>query len=203
MGMIYIEYISRRRDVDIATFHRVANASQAGWGDSYAEDRLVLNLGRTWRLGPEPEYIGVWYSPGAGLERLDGWDEIFRGGSVSHLERPFHDVARIDAAGCYVPLSEPVAARDGVYYAEFLRPVGDSGAITEFFALRAAQRPALPLLLLAQRIGRLAPEPGGLAIWRLPNLAALSEIAEDLDDVDQPVALVTAGVYHDLGQEIL
>ncbi|MCC6626247.1 MAG: hypothetical protein IT340_02475 [Chloroflexi bacterium] len=203
MALVYIEYISRRPEIDIAEFHRVATTSQEGWGDAHAADRLLLNLGRTWRLGPEPEYLGVWYTPTADLERLDAWDHLFRSGTVNHLERPFHGVARIDAAGCYLPLREPIAARHGVYYAEFFRPTAGVPIIAGWYGERADRRPDQPLLLLATRIGRLAPEPGGIAIWRLPNLAALTGIATDLDGLTQPLELVAAGVYHDLGQEIL
>jgi hypothetical protein len=203
MGLIYIEYISRRHDVDIAEFHRVATTSQEGWGDAHGEDRLLLNLGRTWRLGPEPEYLGVWHSPAAGLERLDAWDHLFRSGAVHHLERPFHRVARIETAGCYRPLREPIAARGGIYYAEFFQPTGDDAAIGDLYTTRAGQHEAATLLLLARRIGRLAPAPGGVAIWRLPCLAGLADIAEELDGRRVPIALSGAGAYHDLGQEIL
>ena len=55
MGLVYIEYISRRAGVDLASFHAGATAGQEGWDDYYGEDRLILSAGRTWRLGPEPE----------------------------------------------------------------------------------------------------------------------------------------------------
>jgi len=203
MGLIYIEYISRRPEVDIPTFHRLVNQGQAGWDDAYAEDQLVLNVGRTWRLGPEPEYFAVWYTPTAGLERLDDWDRIFRGGDVDHLERPFHQVARIDVAGCYRPLLEPVRARDGAYYAEFFRATAELDRVRAFYAARAGSHPRLRLVLLAHRIGRLAPEPGGIAVWRLPDLAALAEVAEELDGTRDPIELAAAGAYADLGREIL
>lgn len=203
MGLIYIEYISRRPGVDIYTFHRLVAQGQEGWDDAYAEDRLVLNVGRTWRLGPEPEYFAVWYTPAAGLERLDAWDSIFRGGAVDHLERPFHQVARIDAAGCYRPLREPVRARGGTYYAEFFRATTGLEQVRAFYVARADRHPRLHLVLLAHRIGRLAPEPGGIAVWQLPDLAALAEVAEELDSTRDPLELTAAGVYADFGQEIL
>jgi hypothetical protein len=203
MPLIYIEYISRRPDVDVATFHRVVNEGQEGWDSTYGEDQLVLNLGRTWRLGPEPEYLGVWYTPGAGLDRLDDWDRLFRGGEVHHLERPFHGAARIDMAGCYEPLLEPARARDGIYYAEFFRAVGALPAVRAFYMERAQRHPRLDLLLLGHRIGHLGPDPGGVAVWRLPSLGALADIAPELVGIDQPIQLASAGVYHDLGQEIL
>ena len=150
MALVYIEYISRRPDVDIATFIEDSlPESQEGWGDNHADDRLLLNLGRTWRLGPEPEYLGVWYTPAAGLDRLDDWDRIFQSGAVNHLERPFHDVARIDAAGCYTPLREPVAAPRR----HLLRRVLSAGrAAAEHHRLvRRARRPPAGLAIAAAR----------------------------------------------------
>ena len=37
----------------------------------------------------------------------------------------------------------------------------------------------------------------------LPEFAALEEIAGELDGVDEPIELVTAGTYADFGREIL
>lgn len=202
-GLIYIEYISRRPGVDLATFYAGVRKGQEGWDSSYGEDRLVLNVGRTWRVGPEPEYLGVWYSPGASLDRIDAWDRIFRDGEATHLDEAFRWVARIDAAGCYEPLIEPVHARHGTYYIEFFRPTGTLDAIRTFYAERADRHPRFTLNLLVCRIGRLGPEPGGLAVWTIPDFAALGEIAQELDAAHRPIELVTAGTYADTGCEIL
>ena len=91
--MIYVEYVSRRAGVELAEFHAAVNEAQAGWDDAYGEDRLLLNVGRTWRLGPEPEYIGVWHSPAHGLGRIDDWDRIFRDGALERHEQLFRRVA--------------------------------------------------------------------------------------------------------------
>ena len=112
-------------------------------------------------------------------------------------------MARIDVAGCYTSLIEPVHTRGGIYYVEFYRPRADGETISAFYAERTARHPRLRLNLLLHRIGRLAPEPGGLAVWVLPEFASLEEIARELDGIDQPVELVTAGTYADFGREIL
>ena len=59
------------------------------------------------------------------------------------------------------------------------------------------------LNLLAQRIGKLAPDPGGLGLWTIPSFAALEDLARDLDGISEPVELVAAGTYADTGREIL
>jgi hypothetical protein len=201
--MIYIEYISRRPGVELVKFHEAMRKGQEGWDASYGEDQLVWVGARTWRMGPEPQYFGVWYSPGFGFERIDVWDRIFRSGEADHLEDPFQEVARIDVAGCYEPLLEPVRVRDGSYYAEFFRTDGPVSTVREFYEERARRHRRFALNLLVHRIGRLGPEPGGLAVWTLPNFGALAEIAQELDQVHEPVKLVTAGTYVDVGKEIL
>ena len=97
--MIYIEFTSRRpqpglRENDRGTlavesfesqlqrFHRAVLAGQSGWEGSWSEDQMILSMGRTWRLGPEPEYMTVWYTPTAGLGRIDDWDKVFRSGEA-------------------------------------------------------------------------------------------------------------------------
>lgn len=205
--MIYIEYISRRPGVPLAEFHRGVIAGQQGWANAHPEDRLIWSAGRTWRMGPEPEYVGAWWTPESGFERIDEWDRIFRSGDVAGYEDPFREVARIVAAGCYESLRQPVAAAGGMYYAEFFE-VADAGTVgmrevTEFFGARAEKLPGMTLNLLAHRIGKLAPDPGGLAVWTIPDFAALADIASDLDGVRQPVRLLAAGTYADIGREIL
>ncbi|HHT9131508.1 MAG TPA: hypothetical protein ACFYED_03380, partial [Candidatus Tripitaka californicus] len=101
--MIYIEYFSRRPGVELAEFH-AGVAKGSAWGDGYVEDRLILLAGRTWRLGPDPEYLMVWHSSNAGFERIDAWERIFRSGEADSFEEPFLRVARIDIAGCYEAL---------------------------------------------------------------------------------------------------
>jgi hypothetical protein len=218
--MIYIGFTSRRpqpglRETEagalaiesfesqLGRFHRAVRAGTSGWEGSWSEDRLILSVGRTWRLGPEPEYITVWQTPGADFGRIDEWDAVFRSGEADDVEKPFREVARIDRAGCYDALLAPVRAQGGIYYAELFEPVGSHDRIRELYSERAASRPALTLALCAVRIGKLAPDPGGLAVWTLPSYGALGAIARDLDGRSEPVRLATAGVYNDVGMEIL
>ena len=119
VSLIYIEFISRRPGVALEAFHAVAGGGQEGWAGDYDDDVAVLNLGRTWRMGPEPEYLTAWYSPSAGLERLDEWERIFKSGDAARFEEPFRLAARIDRSGVYEPLIEPVVGSAGRYYAEF------------------------------------------------------------------------------------
>jgi hypothetical protein len=218
--MIYIEFTSRRPQPGVREnkggtlalesfqsqlqrFHRAVLAGQSGWEGSWSEDQMILSMGRTWRLGPEPEYMTVWYTPTAGLGRIDDWDKVFRSGDADSLEKPFSEVARIERAGCYDALLDPVRQQDAIYYAEFFEPVGSDDEIRKLYSKRAVSHPSLTLALCVVRIGKLAPDPGGLAVWTLPSFGALGAIARDLDDMMEPVRLTTAGVYNDVGREIL
>ena len=106
--LVYIEYISRRPGVSLEAFHALAGHGQTGWGEENPEEVLLANLGRTWRTGPEPEYLAFWYTPGQGLDRFDDWERIFRSGEADEFEEPFKIAARIDRAGSYDPLIEPM-----------------------------------------------------------------------------------------------
>jgi len=202
--LVYIEYISRRPGVSLEAFHEVAGRGQTAWAGEYGEDQLVLNLGRTWRVGPEPEYVAVWYNAAAGLERIAEWERIFTSGEAARFEEPFKLAARIDAAGCYEPLLDPVPGGGGPYYAEFFEPAARaSGAAVRSFFDERRRRSGLELNLLVQRIGRLGPDPAGLAVWTLPSYSTLTAVARELDGVAEPVRLASAALYADLGKEIL
>lgn len=203
--LVYIEYISRRPHVPLADFRTIAVHSQAAWAGSYARDRLLLNLGRTWRIGPDPEYLAVWYTPEIGIERLGEWEATFASGEADNFEKPMELAARLDRAGCYDPLVEPTAAEEGRFYAEFFdfRPDADRSTVTAYFTDRQ-DRSGLQLPLLVDRIGFLGPDPRGVAVWKLRGYADLETVGRDVCDEDNaPIRLITAGLYAPVGEEIL
>jgi hypothetical protein len=203
--LIYIEYISRRPGVSLEAFHEIAGRGQQGWAGDYPDDVMVANLGRSWRLGREPEYLCVWWTAKQGLDRIDDWERVFRAGEADAFEEPFRLAARIDRAGCYEPLIEPVVGTSERYYLEFI-DFADGATrddVRAAYEQRQAHHSDLTLNLLVDRIGRLAPDPRALALWSLPAWAALEGVARDLDDADGPVKLVTAGGYSQMGKETL
>ena len=203
--LVYVEYRSRNPGIELATFHAIVGRRTDAWTDSYPEDELLLNVGRTWRLGPEPEYLVAYYSPNYGLERLEEWERIFKSGDADRLEAQTRATGRIDMAGCFVALTEPVAARGGRYYTEFFDiAAGRSRAdVAELFATRKTKHAEFTLHLVADRIGHLGPEPRGLAVWGIPRYAALADIVEELEEAQGPIVLQQAGLYADIGDEIL
>ena len=203
--LTYIEYISRRPSAPRDGFHAAVARGQEGWAVEYQEDRLLLNVGRTWRIGPEPEYMAVWYTPDSGLERFTEWERVFVSGEADAFEKPFELAARIDFAGCYEPLLEPVPGSGGPYYAEFFdwAPDATRERVREVFERRAADLDGLVLNLVVDRIGHLGPEPRGVAFWALGDFANLDAVARDLVTTNSVVRLVRSGLYADLGDEIL
>jgi hypothetical protein len=66
----YIEFYSRKAGVDPETFREVVQRTDAWWAEANPQDRPVLMVGRTWRLGG-PEYMRVWQIDSAA--RIDEW----------------------------------------------------------------------------------------------------------------------------------
>lgn len=202
---VYIEYISRKEGVPLESFHAIAGLGQARWASRYAEDQVILNVGRTWRIGPEPEYICVWDTPDKGVERLGDWESIFGTGEADDLEKAFEAAGRIDTAGLYEPLIEPVPGGGPLYYGEFF-DVADHVSrdhVISFFEQRRETNDQLVLNVLVDRIGKLGPDPRGVAFWQLPSYDAIGPIAVELDGVTEPIRLVRCGLYADIGREIL
>ena len=202
--LVYLEFVSRRPGVGLHEFRSVVAGGQSGWSGDHGADVAILNVGRTWRIGPEPEYLTAWYNADAGLGRLDDWNDVFTSGSADAYEEPFRLAARIDRAGCYEPLLEPIRGTAGRYLAEWFEPGPGATreAIVDAFEERRS-RHGLELNLLIERIGQLGPDPRGLAVWSLPSFGAMEAIARDLDGVSEPIVPVTATLYADLGKEQL
>ena len=99
--MYYIEYFRRRPGVPIETFHETVRASFDYWQAHNPPDRLVLLLGRTWRLGPSPEYLAAWEIEG--VERLTAWEEAARAKKLSGAPN-VADVAEMVESGLYEEL---------------------------------------------------------------------------------------------------
>jgi hypothetical protein len=204
LALVYIEYISRLPGVSLEQFHFAASL-QDSWSEEHGEDVLVLNMGRTFRTGPEhARYLAAWYTQDAGMERVGVWEGIFERGEADQLEETFKLGAQIDAAGCYEPLLDPVQRRGGLYLAEFVdfSPDATRDDVRAFYEERR-ERSGVELNLLCDRIGRLGPDPRALAVWNVGDWAALDPVARELDGVDSPVRVVAGGLYRDLGRETL
>lgn len=190
--MYYVEFFRRRPGVALEDFLAGTVPLFREWSRREAEDELVACLARTWRLGPD-EHLLVWRCER--FERLDEWDRIFRSGEADDLERPILEVLETYAAGFYrelVPHERALA--EGIFYLETFVPWE---AAREVF-LRRAEATGTRLVLLAERIGLLGPEPGGLALFELGGLSWIERFAEGV-----PAAAIAAGTYVPLGRQVL
>ena len=70
--MYYVEFYSRKPDVDPKKFRETIKRTDAYWAAASPQDRPKLVIGRTWRLGG-PHYIVVWEIDSAA--RIDEWSE--------------------------------------------------------------------------------------------------------------------------------
>ena len=104
----------------------------------------------------------------------------------------------IDHAPLDVQVSVPSGGRLSLDFALRLRPV----QLPVVFA-RAAGIATARTDTVSSGIGGLGPDPRGLAVWNVGAWENLDRIVRELDGVDEPVRLVTAGLYRDLGHETL
>ena len=77
------------------------------WSREHPEDELVLNIGRTWRLGPKPPYMTIWKINDASV--LQRWSGEFQTPKVIADHDRFNEVATIVDGGLY----EDLAAKSG------------------------------------------------------------------------------------------
>ena len=80
--------------------------SSERWARDHPEDELVLNIGRTWRLGPKPPYMTIWRVKDATV--LERWRNEFQQPRIIGDHAEFTDVATIVDAGLYEDLGGEV-----------------------------------------------------------------------------------------------
>ena len=103
----YIEFVEPKPGVSQRRFQEVVAMSSDRWAEQHPDDELVLNIGRTWRLGPRPgTYMTVWRV--RDLAILRRWDEEFQTAQIQEEHSEFTDVATIVDAGLYADLGHEV-----------------------------------------------------------------------------------------------
>ncbi len=198
--MIYAEYIERDRFMPIEIFRHLGD--QSAW--TAPEDKMVGSFGRTMRLGPMPSYLAFWQCKG--MDRMDEWEAHFRSpaGLTDAHELATHRAIHLQHGGCYDELVVNAKAdRQALFIIEYF-PVPssvDSDDAVKHFKKRAKAASA-KLDFLLRRIGRLGPEPSGLAVWSFPDYETLEPFERARDDAD-PFRPDRVGVYRWFGREVL
>jgi hypothetical protein len=198
--MIYTEFIDRDRSMPVEIFRRLGNQG-SDWAEG-AEDRVVLQLGRTLRLGPVPSYLCLWDIPS--IARLDSWEDYFRSPAAARNDRSLamHRAIHIQRAGLYDVLGRAERLEAALYLIEYVDPQeqGDD-SIRAALADRARRHGSLRHILLLRRMGKAGPAPALLSIWGAPDYATLEPILRD--DRMGALRLVDIGIYRSFGEEVL
>ena len=198
--MIYAEFIDRDRAMPIEIFRRFGNQA-SDWAEG-AEDHMVLQLGRSLRLGPAPSYLCLWEVPS--IARLDSWEAYFHSPDAARNSRSLamHRAIHIQRAGLYDVLSRAEILDAPLYLIEYVDPqdAGDD-SLRGVVADRARRHSRIRPILLLRRLGRAGPEPAALSIWSAPNYASLEPILRD--EGMEGMRLVDVGTYRPFGEEVL
>jgi hypothetical protein len=195
--MIYIEFIEREAGTPIEVFRHLGS-QQSAWSEA-STDRMILQLGRTLRLGPRPSYLCLWEISDIG--RLDAWEEYFHSTAAAENRRSqaMHRAISIQRAGLYDALWRAETLDAPLYLILYCEP----GTATNEALINAYQRSAdsnIPLLLL-RRVGKAGPNPPVLAIWGGSTYVALESLIRDGDR--EHWSVVDLGIYRPFGTEIL
>ena len=102
----YIEFVEPKEGVSQQRFHEVVKMASQRWAREHPDDELLLNIGRTWRLGPKPTYMTIWKLKD--LTTLHRWNEEFQKPDIIQKHGEFAEVATIVDAGLYADLGQEV-----------------------------------------------------------------------------------------------
>jgi hypothetical protein len=104
--MYYIEFIEPKPGVTQQRFQEVVAMATDRWAREHPEDEVVLNIGRTWRLGPRPPYMTIWKIKDASV--LQRWNGEFQTPKIIADHDEFREVATIVDGGLYEDLGGEV-----------------------------------------------------------------------------------------------
>ncbi|MSP83347.1 MAG: hypothetical protein EXQ94_10545 [Alphaproteobacteria bacterium] len=199
--MIYVEFFQRDRHLPLEIFRMLGD--QASWVDP--DDKLVLNVARTMRIGPHPGYLAFWRCPG--MKRLDEWEAHFNSAAAlaDVYERASLVAINLSDAGCYDEVIVGPPAEGGLQYIEFFDAgsAPEDGEIALHFEARARAYPDARLNFVVRRIGLLGPKAlGDIAVWTFRDYVAVEAIARERH-APGPCRPHAAGVYRPFGKEIL
>ncbi len=195
--MIFGEYIERDPAIPIQLFRHHGRQDWVGDGDV-----MVANLGRTMRLSGEPHYM-VWWRI-KGVDRIDEWEAHFRSpeGRLYQAETPVTHAVRFARNGLYDEVIGVDALPSGLHLIEFFDADGiAAGELRRLCEARAKAAPAGRLVAVLKRIGKLAPDPGSMAVWTFASYLAAEPFLRSAPDTPG-LPIVSAGLYRNFGEEI-
>jgi hypothetical protein len=193
--MIFAEYIRRDRSVPWELFR---HHGKQDWVSD--QDVMVANLGRTMKLGPEPHYMCWWQV--ASIARMDAWEAYFQTEEGKHYATtsPVPRAMEFYQAGLYDAVIGTGEVADGLHVVEFFEADSSSAAdVADDFRRRKPATGRLAYVL--KRLGLMAPDPGGIALWTFPSYVAAEEFLR-APAPEGAMRITAAGLYRNFGNDI-
>ncbi|HNB26836.1 MAG TPA: hypothetical protein PLR41_07770 [Alphaproteobacteria bacterium] len=193
--MILAEYIRRDRNVPWELFRQ---HGRQDWVSD--QDVMVANLGCTMKIGPEPHYMCWWKI--ASIARMDEWEDYFRTPEGKHYAATSPVPRALDfyQAGLYDEVFGEGQVPDGLHLVEFFAADdASSSAVRDYFTRRFPAGGRLVYVL--KRLGLMAPDPGGIALWTFPSYVAAEGFLRASAPAG-PVRVTAAGLYRNFGDDI-
>jgi len=193
--MILAEYIARDRNVPWELFR---HHGRQDWASD--QDVMVANLGRTMKIGPQPHYMCWWKI--ASIARMDEWEAYFRTSEGKHYAATSPVPRALDfyQAGLYDEIIGDGKAPDGLHLAEFFSADdADATDVGAYFRSRDAAGGRLTYVI--KRVGLMAPDPGGIALWTFESYVAAEKFMRAKPPAG-PADIRAAGFYRNFGDDI-
>jgi hypothetical protein len=193
--VILAEYIARDRNVPWELFR---HHGRQDWVSD--QDVMIANLGRTMKIGPQPHYMCWWQI--ASIARMDEWEAYFRTAEGKHYAAtsPVSRALDFYQAGLYDEIVGDGKVPGGLHMVEFFAADdADAKEVREYFQLRDAAGGQLTYVI--KRLGSMAPDPGGIALWTFESYVAAEKFMRAKPPVG-PAEFRAAGLYRNFGDDI-
>ena len=193
--MIFAEYIARDRNVPWELFR---HHGRQDWASD--QDVMVANLARTMKIGPQPHYMCWWRIKS--IARMDEWEDYFRTaeGKRYAASSPVPRALDFYQAGLYDEIIGDGTVPDGLHLVEFFAADhAETGELRDYFQRRFGGSGRLTYVV--RRLGLMAPDPGGMAIWTF-NDYQTAEGFMRAKAPHGPAKVVSAGLYRNFGDDI-
>lgn len=193
--MILAEYIARDRNVPWEVFR---HHGRQDWVSD--QDVMVANLGRTMKIGPQPHYMCWWRIKS--IARMDEWEDYFRTAEGRHYAAtsPVPRAMEFYQAGLYDEIIGGGTVPDGLHLVEFFAADDASNdEVRDYFQRRFGGSGRLTSVI--RRLGLMAPDPGGIALWTFDNYVTAEGFMRAKAPAG-PVTIRSAGLYRNFGDDI-
>ena len=200
--MMYIEFIERDRFVPIELFRYLADQDSI-WTEGHI-DKLVLQLGRTFRFGPIPSYLAFWQIPS--LDRIDVWQDYFGSDAALRNRRSsaMHRGIHVQRGGLYDEVVAQGPYDKENWYLEYFDADVSSNteSVETLFRARAQAHSEVRLEMVLSRVGALGPDPANIAVWSAAKFQDFERLARSTSAC-AGASIEVAGFYRQTWKEIV